>query len=141
MVRAGVVCHPGEWTHSGYHEIQQPPERYRVIDLAALSTLCGFKQIADFQMAHHEWVEAAHGIAAAGRDDRWSESLAVGSKRFVDQVKSELGIHAKHRKVGAGDEAYTLRESARPYMDHLDGKNEALRGNNTIFWQAISGIT
>ncbi len=37
---------------------------------------------------------------------RWSESLAVGSKRFVDKVKSELGIHAKHRKVGAGDEAY-----------------------------------
>jgi len=31
---------------------------------------------------------------------RWSESLAVGSKRFVDKVKSELGIHAKHRKVG-----------------------------------------
>jgi len=126
---------------SGYHEIQQPPERYRVIDLAALSTLCGFKQIADFQLAHYEWVEAALGIAAAGKDDRWSESLAVGSKRFVDKVKSELGIHAKHGKVGAGDQAYMRRESARPYRDHFGGKNKALRGNNTIFWQAVSGIT
>ena len=96
MVRAGVVRHPREWIHSGYHEIQQPPERYRVIDLAALSTLCGFTQIADFQQRHREWVEAAHGKAAAGRDDRWSESLAVGSKRFVDQVKGELEIGRAH---------------------------------------------
>ena len=111
-----------------------------MIDLAALSTLCGFKQIADFQRAHREWVEAAHGTTAAGRDDRWSESLAVGSKRFVDQVKDELGIHAKHRQVGADDETYTLRESARPYRGNFGGKNEALRGNNTVFWQTVSGI-
>ena len=86
-------------------------------------------------------METAHGTAASGRDDRWSESLAVGSKRFVDTVKSELGIHAKHRKVGAGDETYTLQESVRPYMDYFDSENGALRGNNAIFWQAISGIT
>ena len=141
MVRAGVVRHRREWTHSGYQEIQQPPERYRVIDLAALSTLCGFKQIADFQQAHREWVEAAHAMAAAGRDDRWSESLAVGSKRFVDQVKGELGIQAKHRQVAADGKAYALRESAQPYMDYFDSENGALRGNNAIFWQTILGIT
>jgi len=33
MVRAGVVSHPGEWAHSGYREIQEPPKRYAVIDL------------------------------------------------------------------------------------------------------------
>ena len=37
MVRAGVVKHPAQWPHSGYLEIQQPPERYRVVDLLALS--------------------------------------------------------------------------------------------------------
>ena len=141
MVRAGVVRHPAEWAHSGYHEIQQPPERYRVIDLEALSKLCGFKEIADFQRAHREWVEAAHGIAAPGRDDRWSESLAVGSKRFVDKVKSELGIHAKHRQVSAADDTYTLRESAQPYMVYFGSENESLGRNNTIFWQTTSGIT
>ena len=141
MVRAGVVRHPRQWIHSGYREIQQPPERYRVIDLATLSTLCGFKQIADFQKAHREWVEAAQGTTAAGREDRWSESVAVGSKRFVDQVKDELGIQAKHRQVTADDEAYTLRESAQPYMGYFGKENGALRGNNTISWQTIAGIT
>jgi putative transposase len=28
MVRSGVVNHPAKWEHSGYHEIQAPPERY-----------------------------------------------------------------------------------------------------------------
>ena len=137
MVRAGVVRHPREWTHSGYREIQQPPERYRVIDLATLSALCGFKQIADFQNAHREWVEAAQGTTAAGRDDRWSESVAVGSKRFVEQVKDELGIQAKHPQATADGEAYTLRESALPYMAHFGSENEALSGNSSFFWHTI----
>jgi hypothetical protein len=39
MVRAGVVKHPAESPHSGYLAIQQPPKRYRVADLFALSEL------------------------------------------------------------------------------------------------------
>ena len=38
MVRAGVVEHPRQWPHGAYHEIQQPPARYRIIDRQAL---CG----------------------------------------------------------------------------------------------------
>ena len=34
MVRAGVVGHPCDWPHGGYREIQSPPERYSLIDLA-----------------------------------------------------------------------------------------------------------
>ena len=137
MVRAGVVRHPGDWIHSGYREIQRPPGRYRVIDLTALSALCGFRTIADFQQRHREWVEAANGTTASNRDDRWSESLAVGSKRFVDQVKAELGIQAKHRQVAADKETHTLKESTKAYTDHFDSENGALRGNNAIFWQTI----
>lgn len=36
MVRAGVVNHPSEWKWSGYHEIQHPKDRYRLIDHNAL---------------------------------------------------------------------------------------------------------
>ena len=49
MVRAGLVDHPAKWEDSGYHEIQQPPKRYAVIDLAGLVALCGFSKLADFQ--------------------------------------------------------------------------------------------
>ena len=51
MVRAGVVDHTIKWVNSGYHEIQQPPKRYRLIDLPGLFGLCGFPKLADFQQA------------------------------------------------------------------------------------------
>jgi putative transposase len=57
VVRAGVVDHPAEWAHSGYREIQEPPERYAIIDLRGLMALCGFAEVADFQLAHRQWIE------------------------------------------------------------------------------------
>jgi hypothetical protein len=76
MVRAGVVSHPLDWSHSGYREIQEPPKRYAVIDLAAL---CGFTDLRDFQRAHQQWVEQALENGCAPRDDRWSKAIAVAS--------------------------------------------------------------
>jgi putative transposase len=71
MVRAGVVRHPAEWDHGGYGEIQQPPDRYRRIDLATLSRLCGFETIAEFQAEHRQWVETSLQTGATKRDHRW----------------------------------------------------------------------
>jgi hypothetical protein len=42
-----------------------------------------------------EWVEAGSRGHMARRDDRWSESIAVGSEGFVEQVKNEFGFQ-KH---------------------------------------------
>jgi putative transposase len=71
---------PAEWPHSGYPAIQQPPKRYRVVDLLEVSELCGFDGIREFQKARREWVEARSSGDIARRDDRWSESIAVGSR-------------------------------------------------------------
>jgi hypothetical protein len=45
------------------------------------------------------------------RDDRWSESIAVGSQLFVENVKNQLGAKAIHRGVVEADSSYVLRES------------------------------
>jgi putative transposase len=95
MVRAGVVTHPGEWLSCGYREIQAPPERYGIIDLPAVSALCGFGEIRSFQRAHCRWIEDALATGALARDKRWTESVAVGSASFVDAVG--LVLRAKER--------------------------------------------
>ena len=51
MVRADTVNHPREWAHSGYRAIQQPAERYAIIDHRTLTALCGFTQLRDFNEA------------------------------------------------------------------------------------------
>jgi hypothetical protein len=71
----------------------------------------------------------------ADQEDRWSESIAVGSEGFVGQVKNELGFQSTQRPVSVADGLYSLREPVPPYSDHFDRRNEALRPNNTVPWQ------
>jgi putative transposase len=112
MVRAGVVNHPIRWKHGGYREIQDPPERYALLDLQELTALCGFEKVGDFQEAHRQLIEHALENGRAPRDERWSEAVAVGSLSFVNTVKSELGFKAAHREVTEQGETYVLREES-----------------------------
>jgi putative transposase len=141
MVRAGAVRHPSDWVHAGYGEIQKLPERYRLIDLPALTALCGFSSVAEFQLGHRHWVEEALRNGVAPRDDRWSDSIAVGSERFVEQVKAELGSAVGRREIAVENKTYTLREPSPPY-DHLfDGNNGVLSQNNAYLWDTIHDST
>ncbi|MEK6593404.1 MAG: transposase [Pseudomonadota bacterium] len=119
MVRAGVVQHPDLWTHGGYREIQAPPKRYAIINVPELSALCGFARVSRFQEAHRGWVRAALTRGKDARDGRWSEALAVGSKEFVDQTKSKLGITTLHRSVIETGGAYILREPNSAYTGNI----------------------
>jgi len=134
MVRAGVVKHPTAWVHGGYREIQDPPERYSLIELTGLSALCGFASVADFQRAHRQWVEDALLHEPGKRDERWSEALAVGSQAFVEKVKRELAMKAGHRDVDEADGTYALREPASAYTGSFGSENGILRAENAILW-------
>jgi REP-associated tyrosine transposase len=115
-------------------EIQEPPKRYAIIDLRALSELCGFGELADFQRAQRQWIEEAREGEPAVRDDRWSEAIAVGSLAFVERIKNDLGVKARHREVIEADESYALREPSEAYAGKFTGKIDALRTQNTILW-------
>nr|WP_232371037.1 transposase [Desulfogranum marinum] len=58
MIRAGVVSHPSEYRLGGFHEIQNPPKRYAVINRKALLDLFSIGNHARFQQEHSYWVEA-----------------------------------------------------------------------------------
>ena len=49
------------------------------------------------------------------RDDRWTESIAVGSRSFIEKVKNELGFKAAHRDVIEADGSCALREPDEAY--------------------------
>jgi hypothetical protein len=134
MVRAGVVRHPEEWAHNGYREIQNPPKRYGIIDLWELSALSGFSEPAQFQQAHRQWVEEMLSRELATRDAKWSEAIAVGSLSFVEMVKSELASKAAHREVIEVDGNYALREEMEAYGHEINRENDALRLENSRYW-------
>ena len=88
MVRAGVVRHPSEWKTSGYHEIQNPPQRYRIVDHASLCELTGEKDLGSLQAQHRLWVQQAISEGGGCREPKWTEELAVGTRQFVKTFDS-----------------------------------------------------
>ena len=110
MIRAGLIAHPVKWGNSGYDEIQQPPKRYRVIDLPGLFGLCGFSKLADFQQAHRQWVEITLRGELSVRDARWSKAVAVGNLNFVEKMKRKRAPHRELLDL-SGDWDKCIRKS------------------------------
>jgi putative transposase len=123
MVRAGVVEHPSRWPFCGYNEIQKPRTKNILIDYERLRKLLGFDSYEDY---------LANGKNI--RDEKWTRSIAVGSRGFVDGVKSILGALALGRKTIKAGESYQLREPSIPYGGHFGVKKGNIGPENTYFW-------
>ena len=140
MVRAGVVDHPEKWVFCGYNEIQNPPTRYRIMDLDSLVNLIGCKDLADLQTNHKRWVQAALEANDTSRQAQWTESIATGSKSFVEKVKRSLGVKARSKSITGDNEQYQLRENVAGFGNRrIERINTTARGDsdfsNTFFWE------
>ncbi len=129
MVRAGVVRHPGEWPFGAYHELFEPRTRFRkqLVDWEALLDLLGMKDIDELRRARIAWIEAAVRSAPLEREARWTESVAVGSKGFVEEVALRLGPRAKGRTIEGAGNAYVLLEEPGIYSSVFEANNEEIR--------------
>jgi hypothetical protein len=58
----------------------------------------------------------------------------VGSRGFVEGVKSLLGVLAKGRKSKETGGSYQLREPSMPYGAHFGVKNDDIGPENTYYW-------
>ena len=126
MVRAGVVEHPTQWKFCGYNEIQNPRKRKGIIDFDRLVDLLGFGNYDELRDAHYKWVD---GLDYGGKENKWTQSIAVGSKSFVEKMKEALGFRATGRKIISADDTFELREVQMPY-----GKTNNLDSGNTFLW-------
>lgn len=139
MVRAGVVAHPREWSHGGWHEIVDPPRRYRIIARDRLKQLLGAdeKTLTD---SYEHWVENYIG-EGTNREKIWSQAIAAGSADFVERIKARLGAKARHRRIHRDNSAlYALQDPVAAYNADFDGKIGALRYGNRLFWNVFDDI-
>jgi putative transposase len=129
MVRAGVVEHPKQWQFCGYNEIQNPRQRKGIIDFERLMGLLGYESYDDLKDAHYKWVESEIEHNHCDKEDRWTQSIAVGSRAFVEKMKEGLGLRAKGRKIIASADSFELREVTTPY-----GKTSEPDSGNAFLW-------
>ena len=137
MVRAGVVHHPSEWPFCGYNEIQKPKRKKVLINYQKLTSLLGFDSYGDVIKYYKKWVDDFLGKGNNIRDDKWSTSIAVGNRNFVERVKLLMGAMAIGRKSTQSGESFQLREPAGPYKADFGAKKREIGSENTFFWSVI----
>lgn len=127
MVRAGVVKYPSEWEFSGFNEIQNPRQRYRIIDYESIINLFQLSDFDHMKASHQKWVFEAMKHDQLKRQEQWTQSIAVGDKTFLESVKTGLNGQALRRNIIEADTgAYQLRETQEPYGVHF---SQTMAGN------------
>lgn len=94
-VRTGVIAHPLEWIFSGYREIQKTRRKCVLIAYERLQEIAGFGSYEEFTTAHRNWVEAIFESGVYVREGKWTQSIAIGTQKFVENTKQKLGIRTK----------------------------------------------
>ena len=84
---------------SGYNEIEEPRRKNILIDYERLRELFGVGSYGELRNSHRGWIEEYLGSGSEIRRDEWTGSIAIGSRSFVENVKTLLGLRAKGRRV------------------------------------------
>ena len=134
MVRNAVVHHPSSWVHGGYNEIQNPPLRYSLIDRERLIECCDLENDEQLRKEHWQWVEESiHNHNGNAREPEWTESIAVGSKTFVDGIKEKLQPKLSGRTVSGNGDHYELKEQSARYIANFGPKKGLLSPKNAFY--------
>ena len=99
------------------------------IDFDRLMELLGFENYEDLKDAHYKWVDSAKQTDNRGKENKWTQSIAVGSKTFIEKMKEALGSRAKGRKIICADDTFELREVLTQY-----GQANNQDSGNTFLW-------
>jgi len=114
------------------------PLRHGLINRDKLIACCGVVSDAQLRNSHQQRVEESLYMDGNDRQPEWTESIAVGSREFVQGVLQKLEIRAKGRKLREGDDYFELREPGAAYTDRFTPENELLRIENGFYWNELS---
>ena len=104
---------PSAWEFGGYAEMQAAwgeGSIASITDYGALMELTGTDSMDALREDRKGWVDAALARGELARESRWTESVAAGSKGFLETVKAKLGLRAKGPKVSGSEDESILRE-------------------------------
>ena len=74
------------------------------------------------------------------REDRWTESLAVGGEDFVKEIRDALGVRAIGSTIIGDGELQQLRDTQQPYIAHFPPEKGHLSQNIGLEWNIFPDI-
>jgi putative transposase len=120
---------PSEWEFSGFNEIQRPRKKCVLISYEALMNLAGYQNYDAFRKAHRKWVEAELEKFGSRRQSHWTQSIAVGSRSFIEAVQEQLSFRARGRRKRNLENGMALREATASYDVPFGLENSDIDGN------------
>ena len=101
-----------------------------------LLSIMGRRTYDQLRSSHRGWIDEYLGDGAKSRQEEWTDSIAVGSESFVEEMKTRLGFKVKGRDVVEGSKGYNLREEAAPYTVLFRPEKDDIGLENSYFWDA-----
>jgi len=90
----------------------------------------------ELKESHRKWIEKEMKKSQMVRQSKWTNSIAVGDKSFVEQIKERLGIRSKGRKIFENEDDYQLRDGKTRYGDW-----DQINSENSFHWDLAHKIT
>ena len=91
MMRAGVVSHPSEWQHGGYHDLSGERKRYRIVNKKQVLRRLGMAGEEDSFLEWYMNTINAKSEYYMERQKHWTEALAVGDESWIEKIKGKIG--------------------------------------------------
>ena len=110
MVRAGVVAHPAQWPWCSYGEWMGQRRRYGVVDFKECLRVLGGGTLEEFRANYQALIDTRLAKDLMARDPQWTESIAVGSRAFVEAIAQRLTHRQQLHYASVGENAWVLRE-------------------------------
>jgi len=126
-----------QWVFGGYNEIQNPKQRYSIVNRGELAKFLGIRDDAQLMEVHRQWVEALLKTGSNKRNAQWTESIAVGNKDFVMETKARLGVKGEGRKITGENCQYKLRGPQNLYSTLFTYEKCGLSDENSYFWDVF----
>jgi len=140
MARAKRHYIPGQIWHITHrcHKREFLLKRKKIlINYERLKELLGFNSYEHVKTAHKQWVESCLSDGDNFRDGKWTESIAVGSEPFIQNVKVLMGGMALGRKVLETGESFQLKKVQYPDIAHFGVKKGEIGAQNNYVWDQI----
>ena len=112
------LCRPSKWSWCSYGELSGVRKRYRLIDHNHFEMVFGSRpDNPSFQAAYKACVEQKIASKSLNREACWSESLAVGSERYLNEVETMISRRRKVQTIepASSSEGWVLKESPSHY--------------------------
>ena len=114
MVRAGIVAHPAEWRWCSYGEWMGQRRRYGVVDFKECLQILGGTTLEQFRDNYQALIQTRLAKDVMAREPQWTESIAVGSRAFVEAIGQQVTHRQQLHYAAVGENAWVLREEPIP---------------------------